>query len=105
VIYNRHYNRVAIELEVRQREVLHILSRGFTISRTRWQAITREHRGILEAIKRHDADEAARITEQHVRGACDHLIEQMRIARAARDVQMPEDMRTIARSVAGRTSK
>ncbi len=105
VIYNRHYNREAIELEIRQREVLHILSRGFTISRTRWQAITREHRGILEAIKRHDADEAARITEQHVRGACEHLIEQMRIARAARDVQMPEDMRTIARSVAGRTSK
>jgi DNA-binding GntR family transcriptional regulator len=82
IIYGRHYNREAVELEFRQREVLHILSRRFTISRARWQAVSREHWGIIEAIKRHDADEAARISEQHVRGACQHLIEQMRIAPA-----------------------
>jgi len=82
IIYGRHYNREAVELECRQREVLHILSRRFTISRARWQAVHREHWGIIEAIKRHDADEVARITEQHVRGACQHLIEQMRTAPA-----------------------
>jgi DNA-binding GntR family transcriptional regulator len=87
IIYGRHYNREAVELEFRQREVLHILSRRFAISRARWQAVSREHWGIIEAIKRHDADEAARITEQHVRGACQHLIEQMRTASASDNTQ------------------
>jgi len=105
VIYGRHPNREAIELEIRQREVLHILSRGFTISRARWQAITREHRGILEAVRQHDADAAARITEQHVRGACEHLIEQMRMARAGRDLRTTDEPRSAMRSAAGRSSK
>lgn len=80
IIYGRHYNQEAVELENRQRKVLHILTRRFAISRSRWQAITREHWDIIEAIKRHDADTAARVMEQHVRGACQHLIEQMRTA-------------------------
>jgi DNA-binding GntR family transcriptional regulator len=105
VIYSRHFNREAIELEIRQREVLHILSRGFTINRARWQAITREHRGILEAIKQHDADEVARITEQHVRGACEHLIEQMRMARVGRDMRISDEARAKVRSAAGHSSK
>lgn len=108
VIYGRHFNREAVELEVRQREVLHILSRRFRINRARWQAITREHRAILDAIKRHDANEAARITEQHVRGACEHLITQMRTARAARelhDLGTAEEVVTIARPAARRSFK
>ncbi len=80
IIYRRHFNQEAVELELRQRKVLHILTRRFVISRARWQAITREHWDIIEAIKRHAADEAARIMEQHVRGAGQHLIEQMRTA-------------------------
>jgi DNA-binding GntR family transcriptional regulator len=92
IIYGRHYNREAVELEFRQREVLHILSRRFTISRARWQAVSREHWGIIEAIKRHDADDAARITEQHVRGACQHLIEQMRIAPTKGDTRAGDEV-------------
>jgi len=80
IIYGRHYNQEAVAMEFRQREVLHILTRRFAISRARWQAITQEHRDIIEAIKRHDTDSAARVMEQHVRGACQHLIEQMRTA-------------------------
>ena len=87
IIYGRHYNQEAVELEFRQRKVLHILTRRFTISRARWQAITREHWDIIEAIKRHDADEAARIMEQHVRGARQHLIEQMRTASVSKAVR------------------
>lgn len=98
IIYSRHYNREAVELEVRQREVLHILSRRFLISRARWQAVSREHWGIIEAIKRHDADEAARITEQHVRGACQHLIEQMRTAPARDDRSARDEAHTGRRS-------
>lgn len=98
VIYGRHYNREAVELEFRQREVLHILSRRFMISRARWQAVGREHWGIIEAIKRHDADEAARITEQHVRGACQHLIEQMRTAPAKGDTLAKDEARPSCRS-------
>jgi DNA-binding GntR family transcriptional regulator len=105
VIYGRHFNREAIDLEMRQREVLHILGSKFTISRARWQAITREHRCILEAIEKHDAFEAARITEQHVRGACEHLIEQMRMARAARDMHISDEARGKGRSTVGRSSK
>jgi DNA-binding GntR family transcriptional regulator len=108
VIYGRHFNREAVELEVRQREVLHILSRRFTISRARWQAITLEHRAIIDAIKRHDANEAAHITEQHVRGACEHLITQMRTARAARetgDLRMPGATFTMVRPSEDQHSK
>jgi DNA-binding GntR family transcriptional regulator len=89
VIYGRHYNREAVEMEFRQRKVLHILSRRSSISRSRWHAISREHWGIIEAIKRHDPDAAARMTEQHVRGACQHLIEQMRASAAQGTYQMP----------------
>jgi DNA-binding GntR family transcriptional regulator len=104
IVYNRHFNREAVEMEIRQREVLYILGRRFPMTRVRWQAITREHRGLIEAIRRHDADEAARITEQHVRGACEHLISQMRMTRAARDardLRVLEDISTAAQSAEG----
>ena len=82
IVYGRHYNREAVELEFRQREVMFILNRRFAISRARWQASMREHRAIIDAIKRQDADGAAKVTERHALGAGEHLIQHMRAERA-----------------------
>ena len=40
----------------------------------RLEASTREHREILSAIERGDADEADRLTEEHIRSALDNLL-------------------------------
>jgi DNA-binding GntR family transcriptional regulator len=82
IVYARHYNTEATGLEFRQREVLFMLNRRYELTRARWRAILAEHRGLLEAVKDHDADAAAHITEQHVRGACEHLIQHMRAERS-----------------------
>lgn len=85
IVYDRHFNREAVEMEIRQREVLFMLNSRFSLSRTRWSAILREHREILGAIRAQDADAAALATERHVRGAGQHLIEQIRSERAQQD--------------------
>lgn len=82
-IYDRHFNQEAVELEFRQREVLHTLNRKFSIAPVRRRQVAIEHHGIIQAIRRHDGDAAARITEQHVKGASQHLIDQMRAAAGA----------------------
>lgn len=87
-IYDRHFNQEAVELEFRQREVLHTLNRKFSIAPVRRRQVAVEHRGIIDAIRRHDGDAAARITEQHVRGACQHLLDQMRAAANAQGPAM-----------------
>lgn len=85
VAYKRHFNQEALELEFKQREVLFMLNRRFPVSRARWQAILKEHSSLIDAIKRNDPDAAAAVTEAHVLGACDHLIEHMRAARRRHD--------------------
>lgn len=39
-----------------------------------------EHRAIIEAIRSGDADEAARVAEEHVRGASQYLVDRLRSA-------------------------
>jgi DNA-binding GntR family transcriptional regulator len=82
VAYDRHYNQEAVGLWARQRGILKAIGREIPFSLARRQAILREHRAIIEALKLHDAEKAARVTEQHVRGSGRHLIEQIRVAKA-----------------------
>jgi len=81
VFYERHFNTHALDMWWRHRDILGALSRHNHYARWREEAIIDEHRRLIEAVKRHDADEAARVVEMHVRGSGKHLIEQMQAKR------------------------
>jgi DNA-binding GntR family transcriptional regulator len=79
VMYDRHYNRHAVDLWWRHREILSAISRQFPTSLSRQTSVVREHRGLLECIEKQDADGAASIIAQHVEGSGRHIIEHMRL--------------------------
>ena len=83
IVYDRHYNRHAFELWWRHREILGAINRGHPMALGRRAAVLREHRELIEALRRHDADLAAHVIERHVRGSGEHIMQQMRAARAA----------------------
>jgi DNA-binding GntR family transcriptional regulator len=83
LIYNRHYNRHAADLWWKHREILRAISRRFPTSLSRRQAVLREHRELLDAIRAQDADRAAAVVARHVEGSGRHIIEQMGVARRA----------------------
>lgn len=84
-MYQRHYNRHAVDLWWKHREILRAISRRHRISLGRQAMVMREHGEVLEAIKAQDENAAAAIIARHVEGSGRHIIEQMRAAR--RDVQ------------------
>jgi DNA-binding GntR family transcriptional regulator len=79
--YQKHYNRHAVDVWWKHRDILSALSRGIPVARWRGEAIIREHRELIACVKRHDATGAAEIVAAHVRGSGQHLIEQMRATR------------------------
>lgn len=80
-MYARHYNRHAVDLWWKHREILRAISRRHRISLGRQAAVMREHGEVLEAIKANDEQAAAAIIARHVEGSGRHIIEQMRAAR------------------------
>jgi DNA-binding GntR family transcriptional regulator len=87
IVYDNHYNRHAFNLWWRHREILRAIGRRFQFSRARRHAILLEHRGLIDSIKHHDADGAARVIARHVEGSGRHLIEHMRATRANRELE------------------
>jgi DNA-binding GntR family transcriptional regulator len=80
-MYSRHYNRHAVELWWKHREILIAISRRHPSSLGRRTAVIAEHRELLEAVRTHDEDRAAAVIARHVEGAGKHVIQQMGIAR------------------------
>lgn len=78
-MYDRHYNRNAVELWWRHRDILGAISRPFIVSPKRRNDVLREHRALLEAIRKQDSEAAARTIIQHVEGSGRHIIERMRM--------------------------
>lgn len=78
VVYDRHYNRNAVELWHRHRRTLSTISRDMAIGRSRYAARQAEHRELIACLKRQDADGAARAIETHVRGSGRHIIDLLR---------------------------
>ncbi len=78
VMYERHYNRHAVDLWWRHREILSAISRRFPTSLSRQRSVISEHRHLIACIEQQDADGAARVIAQHVEGSGRHIIEQMR---------------------------
>lgn len=81
LMYDRHYNRHAVDLWWRHREILSAISRNFQTSLSRQSSIIREHRELIACIARQDADGAAQMIAQHVEGSGRHIIEHMRLVR------------------------
>ncbi|MEJ1160611.1 GntR family transcriptional regulator [Prosthecomicrobium sp. N25] len=82
--YAPHYNSEALALWARQRGILRAISRRFPFTEPRRRAILAEHRALIDAIRSHDPDAAARVVEAHVRGAGLHLTERLRAERLSR---------------------
>ncbi|MBI4921236.1 MAG: GntR family transcriptional regulator [Devosia nanyangense] len=80
-MYDRHYNRHAVDLWWKHREILKAMSRRHPTSLARRVAVLREHRQLLDDIKAQDADKAAATIGRHVEGSGRHIIEQMGAAR------------------------
>ncbi len=81
VLYDRHYNRHAVDMWWKHREILHVISRGFPISLRRRAEVLREHRRLIACLRQQDADGAAAVVAEHVEGSGRHMIEQMRAMR------------------------
>ena len=81
VFYEHHYNRHAVEMWWRHREILSAISRRYPLSLKRRAEVLAEHRELIDMVKRHDADGAAEVVARHVEGSGRHLIEQVRLGR------------------------
>ncbi|WP_416356589.1 GntR family transcriptional regulator [Aureimonas phyllosphaerae] len=79
-MFRGHYNHEAVTLEVRQRKVLDLMNRRFDIAPARRRKVHVEHRAIIEAIRSGDGEQAARVAEEHVRGASQYLVDRLRSA-------------------------
>ncbi|MGE7368998.1 GntR family transcriptional regulator [Neorhizobium sp. NPDC001467] len=79
LMYDRHYNRHAVELWVRHRHILWAISRGFPTSLSRQSNVLSEHRELIACIKAQDAQGAADAIGRHVEGSGRHIIERMRL--------------------------
>lgn len=81
LMYNRHYNRHAVELWVRHRHILWAISRGFPTSLSRQANVLGEHLELIACIKAQDVEGAANAIARHVEGSGRHIIERMRLSK------------------------
>lgn len=84
IVYDHHYNRHAVEMWWKHREILGAINRGHPVSLVRRANVVWEHRELIAALKVHDANRAADVITTHVRGSGEHIIQQMRASRARR---------------------
>lgn len=85
-MYERHFNRVAFSLWKQHREIMGSISKRIPISLGRRDAILREHRELIEAIRAQDLTRTREVLGRHIGDAGRHLVDQLRIEqdRAAR---------------------
>lgn len=77
-MYVRHYNRHAVDLWIRHRNILSAIGRGVPTSLSRQTVALEEHRELLACIKSQDAEGAARVIARHVGGSGRNIIEIVR---------------------------
>lgn len=82
VLNARHYNPVAVEIWLHRRETLRAVSMKIPFTRSRRESIIRQHRGLIDCVRRHDADAAAVLIVEHINSAAEHTIQSLRAARA-----------------------
>lgn len=77
-IYGRHYNDQAIRSWKAHYDLLQVAMRKYPVSLGRQAAVMKEHRALIDAIKRQDADGVAATMTRHVDGSSQHMMEQVR---------------------------
>lgn len=82
-MYDYHYNRGAVALWWKHREILRAINVDHGTSLRRQRDIIAEHRDLIRAVKDHDEDVAAAIIARHVHGSGRHIIDRMRADRAS----------------------
>ena len=80
LMYDRHYNRHAVDLWARHRQILWAISRGSSTSLRRQSAVLEEHRELIACIRAQDVEGAAQTIARHVSGSGHHIKERMRLA-------------------------
>jgi DNA-binding GntR family transcriptional regulator len=83
LMYDRHYNRHAVDLWARHRQILWAIGRHLPTSLSRQSTVLDDHRELIACIKAQDAEGAAQVIARHVSGSGRHIIERMRLARLA----------------------
>jgi DNA-binding GntR family transcriptional regulator len=81
VCYEHHYNRHAVEMWWKHREILNSIGRRYPLSLRRRADVLAEHRELIARLKAQDADGAAAVVARHVEGSGRHLVEQFRLGR------------------------
>lgn len=81
LMYDRHYNRHAVDLWARHRQILWAISRHLPTSLSRQATVLEEHRELIACVKAQDVEGAAQAIAKHVSGSGRHIIERMRLAR------------------------
>lgn len=86
LMYQDHYNRHAVDLWWRHREILSAISvsQGFPTALSRRSVVIAEHRALLDHIKDQDAEGAARVIATHAEGSGRHMVGNLRMARRRR---------------------
>ena len=85
IMFERHYNRMTVELWWRKRTILTGINRDHPVSRRRQREVIDEHRGLIAALRAHDEDRAAALISQHVRGAARHINDRLQAERFSPD--------------------
>lgn len=78
-IADLHYNKRAASLWKSQRAALRVFASRLPIGRSRYKAITQEHRMLIETFRSHDPAKAAEVIRTHIEHAGQHLYEQIRM--------------------------
>ncbi|MBO9112709.1 MULTISPECIES: GntR family transcriptional regulator [Rhizobium/Agrobacterium group] len=79
LMYDRHYNRHAVDLWLRHRQILGAIGHGYPTSLSRQTNVIEEHRQLIDRIKAQDADGAASMIALHVEGSGRSIIERLRL--------------------------
>lgn len=82
LMYHRHYNRNAVDLWWKHREILRVINIDQGTSLRRQRDVIEEHRALIAALKAHDEERAGEIITRHVRGSGVHIIDRLRAERA-----------------------
>lgn len=92
ICYDGHYNEEALLMANRHTNLIGALSDRFPRSRARCQAISKEHWGIIAAVRAQDEDLAARLVMEHVRRAGQHMTETIQASHRQVTARKPHQM-------------
>jgi len=90
LMYDRHYNRHAVNLWWKHREILIAIGALNPMALSRRRAVLEEHRALIAALKNQDERAAVDVISRHVKGAGEHLVSSLAARLRTRAVPLPD---------------